>query len=104
MRSIQIFVVGYARRPGTYTVGSLSTMVNAIFASGGPSIHGSMRHIQLKRGDHVISDFDMYDLLLKGDKSKDVVLLPGDVIYIPPVGPQVAMLRQRELSCYLRAT
>ena len=66
-------------------------MLNALFASGGPSIHGSMRHIQLKRGDRVISDFDMYDLLLKGDKSKDVVLLPGDVIYIPPVGPQVAV-------------
>ena len=66
-------------------------MLDALFASGGPSIHGSMRHIQLKRGDRVISDFDMYDLLLKGDKSKDVVLLPGDVIYIPPVGPQVAV-------------
>ncbi len=91
MRSIQVFVVGYARRPGTYTVGSLSTLVNALFASGGPSIHGSMRHIELKRGNKVISDFDMYDLLLKGDKSKDVVLLPGDVIYIPAVGPQVAV-------------
>ncbi len=91
LRSIQIFVVGYARRPGTYTVGSLSTLVNALFASGGPSVHGSMRHIELKRGDKVISDFDMYDLLLKGNKSKDVVLLPGDVIYIPPVGPQVAI-------------
>ena len=92
LRSIQIFVVGYTRRPGTYTVSSLSTLVNALFASGGPSIHGSMRHIELKRGDRVISDFDMYDLLLKGDKSKDSVLLPGDVIYIPPVGPQVAIV------------
>jgi protein involved in polysaccharide export with SLBB domain len=92
LRSIQIFVVGNARRPGTYTVSSLSTLVNALFASGGPSIHGSMRHIELKRGDRVVSDFDMYDLLLKGDKSKDVVLQAGDVIYIPSVGPQVAMV------------
>jgi protein involved in polysaccharide export with SLBB domain len=91
LRSIQIYIVGYARRPGTYTVGSLSTLVNALFTSGGPSIHGSMRHIELKRGDQVMSSFDMYDLLLKGDKSKDIVLLPGDVIYIPKVGPQVAM-------------
>jgi polysaccharide biosynthesis/export protein len=90
LRSIQIFVVGNARRPGTYTVSSLSTLVNALFASGGVSIHGSMRHIELKRGDRIVSEFDLYDLL-KGDKSKDVVLLPGDVIYIPPVGPQVAM-------------
>lgn len=91
LRSIQIFVVGHARRPGTYTVSSLSTLVNALFASGGPSTHGSMRHIQLKRANQVVSDFDMYDLLLKGDTSKDIVLLPGDVIYIPPVGAQIAL-------------
>jgi protein involved in polysaccharide export with SLBB domain len=91
LRSIQVFVVGYARRPGTYTVSSLSTLVNALFVSGGPSIHGSMRHIEVKRGNRIISDFDMYDLMLKGDKSKDVVLMPGDVIHIPSVGPQVAI-------------
>src|SRR5271165_4730939 len=67
LRSIQIFVVGQARRPGAYTVSSLSTLVNAIFASGGPSVQGSMRGIQLKRGNQVISEFDVYDLLIKGD-------------------------------------
>lgn len=91
LRSIQVLVVGQAARPGNYTVSSLSTLVNAVFASGGPSAKGSMRHIQLKRGNKVISDFDLYDLLLKGDKSKDVKLLPGDVIYIPPVGAMVAI-------------
>ena len=91
LRSIQIFVVGQARRPGSYTVSSLSTLVNALFASGGPSSRGSMRSIQLKRGDKVVSEFDIYDLLIKGDKSKDVKLLPGDVIYIPPVGGLVAL-------------
>jgi protein involved in polysaccharide export with SLBB domain len=91
LRSIQIFVVGQARRPGSYTVSSLSTLVNALFASGGPSPKGSMRRIQLKRGDKTVTEFDMYDLLLKGDKSKDVHLLPGDVIYIPPVGELAAI-------------
>jgi protein involved in polysaccharide export with SLBB domain len=91
LRSIQIFVVGQARRPGAYTVSSLSTLVNALFASGGPSNRGSMRHIQLKRGQNVVSEFDVYDLLLKGDKSKDARLLPGDVIYIPPIGDLVAI-------------
>lgn len=91
LRSIQIFMVGQARRPGVYTVSSLSTLVNTLFASGGPSNRGSMRHIQLKRNGEVTTDFDLYDLLLKGDKSKDVVLQPGDVIYIPPVGPQIAV-------------
>jgi protein involved in polysaccharide export with SLBB domain len=91
LRSIQVFVVGQARRPGAYTVSSLSTLVNALFACGGPSPAGSMRHIQLKRDNRVVTEFDIYDLLLKGDKSKDVVLQPGDVIFIPPAGPQVAV-------------
>src|SRR5688572_5257736 len=91
LRSIQVFVVGQARRPGSYTVSSLSTLVNAVFASGGPSPRGSMRRIELKRGDRTVTEFDLYDLLLKGDKSKDVQLLAGDVIYIPPVGELAAI-------------
>jgi protein involved in polysaccharide export with SLBB domain len=91
LRSIDVFVVGQARRPGRYTVSSLSTLANAVFSSGGPSPSGSMRHIELKRGKNMVTDFDLYDLLLKGDKSKDVLLLPEDVIYISPIGPQVAL-------------
>ena len=91
LRSIQVFVVGQARRPGSYTVSSLCTLVNALFASGGPSGSGSLRRIQLKRNNSVVTEFDFYDLLLKGDKSKDTRLLPGDVIYIPPSGPSVAI-------------
>src|SRR5216683_3375480 len=91
LRSIQIFVVGQAKRPGTYTVSSLSTLVTALFAAGGPSAKGSMRSIQLKRNNRVVTEFDLYDLVTAGDKSKDVPLLPGDVIYIAPVGPLVAV-------------
>src|ERR1051326_3955859 len=91
LRSVEIFVVGQVRRPGTYTVSSLSTLVNALFASGGPAAQGSMRHIQLKREGQIATEFDLYDLLLKGDKTKDRHLLPGDVVYIPPAGPQVAI-------------
>jgi protein involved in polysaccharide export with SLBB domain len=91
LRSIEVYVVGSARQPGAYTVSSLSTLVNALFASGGPSATGSMRHIQLRRGDKLVSEFDLYDLLQKGDKSHDVQLLPGDVIFIPAVGAQVAI-------------
>lgn len=91
LRSVEIFVVGQVRRPGTYTVSSLSTLVNALFASGGPATQGSMRHIQLKRQAQVVTEFDLYDLLLKGDKSKDQRLMPGDVVYVPPAGPQVAV-------------
>ncbi len=91
LRSIQVFVVGQARRPGTYTVSSLSTLVNTLFASGGPAVSGSLRHIQLRRQDRVVTELDLYDLPLRGNKSKDLHLLPGDVIYIPPVGPSVAV-------------
>jgi len=91
LRSIDIYVVGQVTRPGRYTVSSLSTLTNAIFASGGPSPHGSMRDAQLKRGGKVVTTFDLYDLLLRGDKSKDVVLQPEDVIYVAATGPQVAM-------------
>lgn len=91
LRSIQVFVVGQARSPGSYTVSSLSTLVNTLFAAGGPSATGSMRQIQLKRGNKVVTEFDFYDLLLKGDKSKDAQLLPGDVIFIPSVGPLAAV-------------
>lgn len=91
LHSIQVFVVGQARTPGVYTIGSLSTLVNAVFAAGGPSPQGSLRHFQLRRGDSTVREFDLYDLLIKGDKSQDHVLQSGDVIFIPPAGPQAAI-------------
>ncbi len=91
LRSIQIYILGEARQPGAYTVSSLSTLVNALFASGGILPQGSLRRIELQRGGQTISVVDLYDLLLRGDKSKDVKLQPGDVIFVPPAGPQVAI-------------
>jgi protein involved in polysaccharide export with SLBB domain len=91
IRAIQVYISGQARRPGVYTVSSLSSLVDALFASGGPSVQGSMRHIQLRRGSAVVTDFDLYDLLIHGDKSKDVKLQSGDIIFIPTVGPQAAV-------------
>jgi protein involved in polysaccharide export with SLBB domain len=92
IHSIPIYVTGRARRPGEYSVSSLSTLVDAIFLSGGPSAGGSMRHFELKRGGKTVSDFDFYALLLNGNKSGDIDLQPGDVLYIPVAGPQVALL------------
>jgi protein involved in polysaccharide export with SLBB domain len=92
LRSIQVFVVGQARQPGSYSIGSLSTLLNALFASGGPLPQGSLRDIQVNRGSETITHFDLYNLLLHGDKTKDVRLESGDVIFIPDVGPQVAVM------------
>ena len=92
LHSIQIYVTGMARQPGEYTVSALSTLVDAVFASGGPSSTGSMRHIELERDGRVLTDFDLYSLLINGSKAGDMQLQPGDVLYIPPSGPQVALL------------
>jgi len=92
IHTIQIYVTGMAHQPGEYTVSALSTLVDAVFAVGGPSASGSMRHVQLKRAGAIVTDFDLYALLVEGDKSGDVQLQPGDVIYIPVTGAQVALL------------
>ncbi len=91
LRSITVYVVGEARRPGTYSISSLSTLINALVASGGPSYAGTLRDIQVKRGGKTITHFDLYDFLLKGDKTKDVRLMPEDVIFIPQVGTLVGI-------------
>ncbi|MBP8744940.1 MAG: SLBB domain-containing protein [Syntrophorhabdus sp.] len=87
LRSMRVYIVGNAAKPGAYTISSLSTLVNSLFEAGGPNKTGSMRDIQVKRNTHTVVRFDMYDFLLKGNKTKDVRLMPEDVIFIPPVGP-----------------
>jgi protein involved in polysaccharide export with SLBB domain len=91
LRSIQVYVVGQAKQPGTYVVSSLSTLVNALFVSGGPNINGSMRRIELQRAGKVVTRLDLYDFIARGDKSKDLALMPGDVIFIPPATQRVAV-------------
>jgi polysaccharide biosynthesis/export protein len=91
LRSIRVFVLGEAKKPGSYTVSGLSTMTNALFVSGGVKKIGSLRNIQLKRNGRLVTTLDLYDLLLRGDTSGDRQLLPGDVIFIPPIGNIVSV-------------
>jgi len=86
LRSITVFITGEAESPGSYTVSSLSTITNALFASGGIRETGSLRNVQLKRRGQLVATLDLYDLLLRGDSSDDLRLISGDVIFIPPVG------------------
>ncbi len=92
VRGMRVFVTGFVPRPGSYSVNSLSTVVHALAAAGGPSSAGSFRDIQVKRGGKRVAAFDLYDLLLKGDRSGDQMLQPDDVIYVGPVGPQVGLI------------
>jgi protein involved in polysaccharide export with SLBB domain len=90
-RSIRVFVMGETNRPGSYTVSGLATITSAIYAAGGVKPIGSLRDVQLKRNGRLVRRLDLYDLLLKGDTSNDASLLPGDVIFIPPVSATVAV-------------
>ena len=91
LRSIRVFVLGEAYRPGSYIVSALSTITNALVLSGGISELGSLRHVQLKRQGKLIQTLDLYDLLLKGDTRNDAQLKSGDVVFIPPVSAIVGI-------------
>ena len=91
LRSMTVFVVGQARRPGSYTVSSLSTLVNAVFASGGPGPNGSLRRIQLRREGQLVTELDLYDFIIGGNASQDTPLRQGDTLVYLPRGPQVAV-------------
>lgn len=92
LRSIQVFVVGQAQHPGSYTLSSLSTLVNAVFASGGPAANGSMRRVQLRRAGQTLAELDLYDFIVRGERGQDQRLQNGDVIVYQVAGPRVAVL------------
>jgi polysaccharide export outer membrane protein len=91
LRSMRIFVLGDAYKPGPYTLSSLSSITHAIFAAGGISDIGSLRNIQLKRSGKLIKTLDLYDLLIEGNSNNDVLLQSGDVVFIAPVGKTVSI-------------
>jgi polysaccharide export outer membrane protein len=91
LRSIRVFVLGDAEKPGSYTVSGLSTMTNALFVSGGVKKIGSLRKIELRRNGRLVTVLDLYDLLLHGNTNADQQLMPGDVIFIPPIGDTVSV-------------
>jgi polysaccharide export outer membrane protein len=91
LRAVKVFVVGTAQRPGVYTLPSPSTMLSAMVAAGGPAANGSMRKILLRRDGKTISELDLYDFMLQGDKGGDLQLAAGDVVVFQPAGPRIAL-------------
>ena len=91
LHGVKVFVVGPARLPGVYTLASQSTLLSAVVIAGGPAPTGSMRKVLLRRDGRVISELDIYDFLVQGDKSKDLQLAAGDVIVFQPGGAHVAL-------------
>jgi protein involved in polysaccharide export with SLBB domain len=91
LRTMQVFVIGEVNQPGAYTVSALSRVSNAIVAAGGISKTGSLRRIEVRRGNQTLRTVDLYNLLLSGDNGGDVRLEPQDVIFVPVIGPVVAV-------------
>ncbi len=91
LRSLTVYMTGEAYRPGRYTLSGLSSVTNALFASGGVSQKGSLRNIEIRRGNDLIATYDFYDFLLKGSTSSDVPLQNGDVIFIPFIENKVSL-------------
>ena len=92
LRSNQVFVLGEVERPGSYMVSSAGTAITALYAAGGPTANGSLRSIQIKRGDRLVSALDLYDYLLAGDASNDARLETGDIVFVPPRGLRVRII------------
>lgn len=92
LRSIEVFVVGQAGKPGKHVVSSLSGLINALFETGGPNSNGSLRAIELRRGGKTVSTVDMYAFLSQGDNRGDLPLVTGDIIFIPPARARVAVI------------
>lgn len=90
-RAIRVFVLGEVRKPGSYAISGLGTVTTALFAAGGITRIGSLRDVQLKRQGAVVRRLDLYDFLIRGDTADDARLLPGDAIFIPPVGPTISV-------------
>ncbi|WP_373087564.1 SLBB domain-containing protein [Sneathiella sp.] len=92
LRGVRVYVTGFAVNPGAYTVSSLSTLVNAVLKAGGPNSGGSFRSAKLYRNGKEVADFDLYQLLRDGNRALDPILQNEDVIFLPPVGNQVAVI------------
>jgi polysaccharide biosynthesis/export protein len=92
LHAIQVFILGDVVRPGGYTISSVSTVLNALYNSGGPTPRGSMRDVRIMRHNSVYRSVDLYRYILAGSKADDVRLQSGDVVFVPPVGKVAAVL------------
>lgn len=92
LRAQRVYVTGFVSRPGSYTVGSLATVLQAVMQAGGPSAAGSFRQIELRRGKERVAQLDLYDILVRGDRSGDRPLQAEDVVHVGAVGPQVGLI------------
>ena len=92
IRTVKVNIIGEVEAPGTYSLSALSTVINALYASGGPTENGSFRNIQVVRGGKTIAHLDIYNFLLKGSQEGNINLNDQDVIIVPPYKNQVEVI------------
>jgi len=90
-RRNSVFVVGEVNNPGAYELDGTATTLSALFSAGGPTRQGTLRKIEVRRGNKLVGSFDVYDFLTRGDRSKDIELLEGDTVFVPLTGPKVSI-------------
>ena len=91
LRTNQVFVIGEVAQPGAYQLASVATVLNALYAAGGPTERGNFRAIEVRRRGEVVAVLDLYDYLLKGSTKDDIVLEQGDVVFVPLRGVRVSV-------------
>ena len=92
IRTVKVNIIGEVQAPGTYSISALSNVINALYASGGPTKNGSFRNIQVVRSGKTIATLDIYDFLLKGSQQGNINLIDQDVIIVPPYRNQVEVI------------
>jgi protein involved in polysaccharide export with SLBB domain len=91
LRTVRVQVIGEVCQPGSYVLTSLATLTQALYAAGGPTKLGSLRSVRLLRNGHMVGDVDLYDFLLRGDRTRDYRLEAGDTIFVPTIGDVAAI-------------
>ena len=91
LRTVRVQIIGEVCQPGTYTLNSLASVTQALYSAGGPTKLGSLRNIRLLRNSHMVGEIDLYEFLLRGDRSRDFRLESGDTLFVPTVGDVAAI-------------
>ncbi len=91
LKTIDVYLVGELNRPGTYNLTSLSSVISALFASGGPSKNGSLRNINILSNGNLLKSIDLYDFFINGLKEDDITLKQGYTVFVPVIGPTAAV-------------
>ncbi len=92
LKTIQVLVLGEVQKPGGYGLTSMSTVLHALYLAGGPNSGGTLRNVQVMRNGETLPGIDLYSYILRGDRSADVPLLDGDIVFVKPVNRRAAIV------------